>query len=191
MALIMTSAPAIEPVALAEAKAHLRVDGTAEDTLITSLIATSRLQVEAALGLALILQSWSWRIDRWPPGGTIILPLRPVSVITSIRVQNADLSYTVVPPASYLLDGQGAPARLVPTGAGLPPPGIAALGCEVNFTAGYGALAADVPAPLRQAILLLAAHWFENREPLAESGKAAPTPEAVNALLNPFRIHRL
>ncbi len=191
MALIMTSAPAIEPVTLADAKAHLRVDGAAEDTLITALIQVARLQVEAALGLALIQQGWTWRIDRWPSTGAIELPLRPVASITQVRAQNADLSFTVALLTSYLLDGRGEPPRLVPTGAGLPLPGVAALGCEINFTAGYGALAADVPTPLRQAILLLIAHWFENREPTSEGTQARPIPDTVNALLNPFRIRRL
>jgi len=57
MALVLTSGPASEPVTLAEAKTHLRVDGSAEDTLIASLIITSRLHVEAGLGLALVTQS--------------------------------------------------------------------------------------------------------------------------------------
>lgn len=68
MPLILTDGPAVEPVTLAEAKAHLRVDGTAEDTLIGSLIVTSRLHVEAAMGLALVTQSWSVFLDAWPPG---------------------------------------------------------------------------------------------------------------------------
>jgi uncharacterized phiE125 gp8 family phage protein len=191
MALIMTSAPAIEPVTLADAKAHLRVDGTAEDAFISSLIITARLQVEAALGLALIQQGWSWRLDRWPASGAVELPLRPVAAVQSVRVQNSDLSYTVVAAANYLADGLALPPRLVPTGAGLPPPGVAALGCEIQFTAGFGPLAADVPAPLRAAILLLIAHGHENREPAADGALPSPSPEGVNALLNPYRIRRL
>jgi lysozyme family protein len=53
-------------VTLAEAKAHLRVDSDVEDTLISSLIITSRLHIEAALGLAFITQGWSYFIDCWP-----------------------------------------------------------------------------------------------------------------------------
>ena len=51
MSLVMTSGPALEPVSLAEAKAHLRLDDVAEDALLQSLIVTSRLHIEAALGL--------------------------------------------------------------------------------------------------------------------------------------------
>ena len=54
MSLVMTGAPALEPVTLAEAKTHLRVGSALEDVFIASLITTSRLQVEAILGLALI-----------------------------------------------------------------------------------------------------------------------------------------
>lgn len=66
MSLVLTSGPALEPVTLAEAKAHLRVDHNHEDSLIQSLIITSRLHIEAALGLALITQSWAYFLDRWP-----------------------------------------------------------------------------------------------------------------------------
>ncbi|HWK38638.1 MAG TPA: head-tail connector protein, partial [Hyphomicrobium sp.] len=75
MALVITSAPAVEPVTVSEAKAHLRVDGTAEDTLIGSLILTSRLHIEAALGLALMTQSWRLSLDAWPNGRELELPL--------------------------------------------------------------------------------------------------------------------
>ena len=90
MALVLTSGPAIEPVTLAEAKAHLRVDGSAEDTLIASLIITSRLHIEAALGLALITQSWSYFLDAWPPGNQLALPLRPVQSIAAVKLYAAD-----------------------------------------------------------------------------------------------------
>ena len=65
MALVLTSGPGVEPITLAEAKAHLRIDGSVEDTLILSLVITSRLHIEAALGLALITQGWSYFIDAW------------------------------------------------------------------------------------------------------------------------------
>lgn len=190
MSLVMTGAPALEPVTLAEAKAHLRIDSALEDTFIASLITTSRLQVEAILGVALITQNWTWRFDAWPRGD-VVFPLSPVSAAGSVRIQNSDLSFATVAPASYIVDGRGAPPRLIPSSANFPNPGAAALGIEIQFTAGYGALAADVPAPLRQAILLLVAHWFENREPFVEGAMPKSFPDAVIGLLEPYRVRRL
>jgi hypothetical protein len=60
MAFTQTAAPAAEPLSLDDAKAYLRVDHGDDDTFISSLIVTSRLQVETALDLALIQQSWRW-----------------------------------------------------------------------------------------------------------------------------------
>lgn len=87
MALMLTAAPGVEPVTLAEAKAHLRREQTNEDVLIGSLIVTSRLHVEAALALALITQSWRLLLDRWPSGDAVELPLSPLQAVGAVRVK--------------------------------------------------------------------------------------------------------
>jgi uncharacterized phiE125 gp8 family phage protein len=191
MALVLTAGPAAEPVALTEAKAHLRVDASDEDTLISSLILTSRLHVEAALGLALVTQSWRLLLDRWPPHKDIELPLRPLQSIEAVRVYPADGAATVIDPGDYLADTASVPPRLVRTGVIWRQPGRAANGIEIDFTAGYGDAAADVPAPIRQALLLLVAHWYEQREPIEVGSPAARVPEAVSGLLDPYRTRRL
>ena len=190
MSLVMTGAPALEPVSLAEAKAHLRVDTASEDTFIAGLITTSRLQVEAILALALIAQNWTWRFDVWPRK-SVTFPMGPVSAVASVRIQNSDLSFTTLAPATYIVDGRAEPPRLIPVGGMFANPGVAALGVEIAFTAGYGATAADVPTPLKQAILLLVAHWFENREPALDGALAVRFPDAVIGLLEPYRTRRL
>ncbi|MDO9125489.1 MAG: head-tail connector protein, partial [Parvibaculum sp.] len=68
-------------------------------------------------------------------------------------------------------------------GQAWPMPATRLAGIAVDFTAGYGAAAA-VPAPLKQAVLLLAAHWFENREPL---GNGVELPLTVSALVARYR----
>jgi uncharacterized phiE125 gp8 family phage protein len=192
MALIMTSGPAYEPITLAEAKLHLRVDTTAEDGLISSLILTSRLHVETALDLALITQSWSYFLDAWPGDPIINLPLRPVQSINAVRLYADDGTYETIAPSRYLLDGGGTPARLVRRDAStFPRPNRIANGIEIAFTAGYGHVAADVPATVRHAILLLVAHWYEHREIIDAEPTTIRIPSLVSSLLMPFRMARL
>jgi uncharacterized phiE125 gp8 family phage protein len=192
MPLVLTSGPAVEPVALAEAKAHLRVDGTAEDTLIASLIVAARLNVEAAAGLALVTQGWSYFLDAWPRGSALKLPLRPVQSVVAVRLHDENAVATTLDPVFYLLDGAGAPPRLVRQGALVwPKPGRVANGIEVAFTAGFGDGAADVPGPIRQAILMLVAHWYEHRSPVEIGAHAEPVPGMVGELLAPYRAIRL
>ncbi len=192
MSLVMTSGPALEPVSLAEAKAHLRVDGTAEDALIQSLIVTSRLHIEAALGLALITQSWSYFLDRWPKGGRLVLPLGPVAAISHVRVWNEEGGSESLALSGFLLDGHGMPPRLVALAGALPlTPGRVANGIEVGFTAGFGAASTDVPATIRHALLLLVAHWYEHREPVEIGVGVNAVPAMVSDLLAPYRRRRL
>ena len=190
MSLVLTAAAAVEPVTLAEAKAHCRIDGTAEDAFVSSLITTSRLQIEQALGLALITQSWIWTFDAWPSPGPVILPMSPVQAIDSVKIFAADGSPEVIESGRYVLDGNAMPARLLPTSTNLPDPGAKALGIEIAFSAGFGTTPSLVPQPIRHALLLLVAHWYENREPIAH--KDMPRiPDFVSELLLPHRVVRL
>jgi uncharacterized phiE125 gp8 family phage protein len=72
-----------------------------------------------------------------------------------------------------------------------PAPGRSASGIEIAFSAGYGDAGTDVPAPIRQALVLLVAHWFENREPLRADAAQAEIPHMVSTLLAPYRGRRL
>lgn len=191
MSLVLTSGPAVEPVSLAEVKAHLRIDGDVEDSILATLVITSRLHIEAALGLALIEQSWRWSIDAWPTRRIVTLPLRPVSAVTSIVTRNADgLAETIAGDRYIPHPGSDEPRVSWRNGQPLPRTDRAD-GIEVAFVAGYGPTAADVPAPIRQALLLLIAHWYEQREPTAVATELKPIPHMVSELLMPFRAHRV
>lgn len=158
MALVLTSGPAVEPVTLDDAKAHLRIDGAAEDVLLSSLILTSRLHVEAALGLALIHQTWRLVLDRWPLCGTIDVRIAPLQAVSAIHVKTSTETSVLVPPTNYLVDLASKP-RIVLNNSGVVVPRLAAAGIEIDLLAGFGATAASVPAPLKHAVLMLTAHW--------------------------------
>jgi len=185
------SGPAEEPVTVAAAKAHLRIDGSAEDVLIASLILTSRLHVEAAMGLALITQEWRLTFDRWPEAGEVRFPLRPIQSITSVSVAGDDGVPVLVSDADYTLDGQALRPRLIPRNGSWLQPKTRANGIEIQFTAGIGDEAEDIPQPIRHAILLLVAHWYEHRDPLEIGSAAAAIPASVSELLKPYREVRL
>lgn len=191
MPLVMTSPPAAEPVTVADAKAHLRIDTDAEDTLIASLVLTSRLHIETALSLALITQSWTLLRDRWPSAGHVDLPLAPLRSVGEVRVKTANGDASVVPEQSYLIDLASRPPRLVWNNCAPPLPGLAANGIEIELTAGFGDTADSVPAPLKRAILMLTAHWYEHRDPQEIGRAGARIPDAVSDLINPFRTIRL
>ena len=191
MALVMTAAPAAEPISVAEAKAHLRVDADDEDTLIASLIVAGRTLIERNLGLALVTQGWSYFLDHWPERGCISLPLTPVQAVSAVTVHDEDGGATVLDASSYAVDVLSAPARLTLTSA---TPSVVTRpfnAFEVAFTAGYGDAATDVPQPIRQAVLLLVAHWFEHREPVAFGASPQQVPAIVAGLLQPYRRVRL
>lgn len=191
MALIYVSGTGEEPVTLAEAKAHLRLETAADDALVSSLIITSRLHVEAALGLALTTQAWTFILDRWPAHGEVALPLRPVTAVTEVRLRAADGTPTILPPSDYVLEGAGLPPRLRPAHGSWPRPGLAAGGIEIDFTAGFGAAAAAVPQPIRQALILLVAHWYEHRDPVEIGAGSTAIPAPVSDLLEPYAVVRL
>jgi len=193
MSLVPLVAPALEPVSLADAKAHLRVDVADDDALISRLITAARSELERNLNRALVTQTWTYWLDAWPPGYAVPLPLAPVQSIEQVRIYALDDSFSIVPASGYLLDGQGSPPRLIRRGsyAWLQPtrPGN---GIAIDFTAGHGTQPTDVPAALRIATLVLIGHWYENRQLAdASGGPAAALPPMVRDLIDPYRVRRL
>jgi uncharacterized phiE125 gp8 family phage protein len=185
MAFERIAAPAGEPVSLAEAKAHLRVDNDDEDGLIARLIVAAREQCEAMTGSAFIQQGWRLWCDAWPDCVPRILtiPKPPLMSLTSVMAYDHSGAATTLSSDAYIVDSAAVPGRLVFTDtAALPVNLRAANAIAVAFQAGYGANACDVPAGIRSAILTLVAHLYEAR------GDSAAVPSAVLAQLASFRV---
>jgi uncharacterized phiE125 gp8 family phage protein len=182
---ILLSGSALEPVSLAEAKNFLRVEHDADDDLIALLIAGARGRVETQTRRALITQSWRLVRDRWPAGPLDVLPV-PLQALTAARVHRADGSTQAIDLAAFTLDTASAPARLA--FAGVPAPGRAVGGIELDIVAGYGDAAEDVPEPLRQAIRQFVVHWYENRGLVTIAQGFTVPPAGAHALIAPYRV---
>jgi uncharacterized phiE125 gp8 family phage protein len=191
MALVLTAAPAAEPISLAEAKAHLRLDEDDEDALVAALIVAARTFVERSLGLALVTQGWSYFLDFWPSSTCVTLPISPVQVVGAVTLHDAQGGATTLDAEDYAVDVLSAPARLVLKGAAPAVVPRALNAFEIAFTAGFGDEGSDVPAPIRHAVNLLVAHWFERREPVVLGAGAQEVPMTVAGLLLPYRKVRL
>ena len=184
--------PSIEPVTLAEVKAHARIeiDVTEDDNLLNGLISTARQFVENYIHGGLISQTWIMSLDqkdRFSRCDYITLPLKPVLSIEEVnsfdRANGEGRAFM-----DYYLDGN----RLCLEDGAYWPYNTRQLGAvTIKFTVGYGESAADVPAPIRQAILMLVAHLYENRsaliDPLTNSPSTNVMPFSVSALLQPYR----
>lgn len=181
--------PAIEPVSLADAKFFLRLDASDEDELITTLITAARLMVEAASGRMLIDQTWRIVLDRWPQGGEIRLPFAPVNAIVAGRVYDLLGAAQPVAEAALALDARADPP-VVRIAGEVPETGRDRGAIEIDVVAGYGATAASVPAPMRQAVLRLTTRWFEQRGDVV-GRDAAALPAEILALVAPYRRARL
>lgn len=186
----LVTAPAAEPVTTAEAKTHLRVDSSDDDTYIDTLVKSARLWVERTNGLALVTQTWDGSIDAFPRGDRIVVPKYPLVSVSSITYHDADLSTsTVFSSANYQVDVAARPPRIVlKDGADWPTDTLrASSGVVVRFVAGYGAASA-VPEDIEHAIKLLVGQMYNHREPEVTGTIVTPIQFAIDALLAPYRL---
>ncbi|MCF4166478.1 phage head-tail connector protein [Zavarzinia compransoris] len=183
--------PAVEPLSLAEARLHLRLDDTAEDTIVAALIVAARQMAEQHLRRALITQGFRLWLDAWPLGRRALdLPRPPLAAVSAVATYDEDGDASVLDPASWLADVVAVPGRLVlRAGAATPFGARAANAIAIDYEAGYGPAATDVPEPIRRGMALLLGHLFESREAGGEGLR--PLPLGVEALWAPYRVVRL
>jgi len=184
MGLRRTSSPGTEPVSLAEAKLHLRVDHDAEDALISALIVSARTDCEDRLQRSLITTGWEWTLDAFGDLGYI--PRPPLVSVTSLKYFDAAGTLQTLDPSAYLVDPGGEqPGRLEPV-TQWPFAQDRLNAVTVAYQAGYGSNAADVPAPIRQWILLAVGDMYANRE--RSSDRPAVGQDFADGLLDPYRV---
>lgn len=187
MGLSLLTAPASEPVTLTEAKLHLRVEHSADDTLITALIATARQAAEHRIAGALISQQWRLTLDAWPD--SIELPHPPLNSVEAITYLDDTGTRQTLAESSYQIITDTTPGSVQPAyGATWPTARSVAGSIRIDYTAGY-ATAAAVPPPIKAWMLLAIGTWYAQREASAEQSKTAELPRAFwDGLLDPYRL---
>lgn len=188
--LVQTSAPATEPLTLAQAKAWPELAEAEDhwDDLITALITAAREKVESFCSRQLISATWRLTLDRFP-ATQIWLPRPPLQGITSVTYVDGAGTTQTWDSDSYDVDTDGEPGRLAPAyGKTWPVPRSEINAVKVTYTAGYGDDATDVPEILLLACRMLIEHWFDNRGVV---GATAEMPWGVKSLLWSERVPAL
>ena len=179
------------PVELADLKLQCGVEDSSFDTLLTMHLTAAVRHVERVLDRALGTQVWQLSLDAF--ADVIELPRGPVLEVVDdgFTYLDSDLTTQPVPDAAYTLDLVSSPQRLVLNSGESWPANVAdrVNAVTVRFEAGY--TAATLPADLQQAILMLAAHWFENRSAVNVGNIVNEVPLGFDALLWPFRRIRI
>ena len=192
MTLTEVTAPATEPVTLAEAKLHLRVDTNDENDLVTALITAAREYAETFTHRALITQTWDLKRDEFPSGDPIWLPKAPAVSVTSITYTDSAGTAQTWSSTLYTTDLPTGPwarrGRIVPGyGETYPSTRTVPNAVVVRFVAGYGAATA-VPASIKAAMKILIGTWFgPGREHVNIGNIVTVVPQTVDALLWPYK----
>lgn len=173
----VTVAPASEPITLTEAKAQCRVSTSDEDGLLTAYISAARLFVEQYTGLRIVEQTVELRTNSFCD--LEYLPTAPLQSIASVKYLDKDGAEQTLAASVYesVLIGF-APSIRLKVDQSWPSTRIANDAVRVVAVAGYS----EAPEPIKQAISLIVASWFDSRE-------VGPIPAGALALLTNYRRH--
>jgi uncharacterized phiE125 gp8 family phage protein len=187
MGLKILSPPEVEPVSLAEAKAHLRLDTSTDDAYVSALITAARERVELFLRRALVTQTIECTLDGFP-AGEIDLPRPPLQSIEWIKYVDTAGVLQTLPSGNYVSDvSSNEIARVALAWNRFWPITRSSINAVViRFVAGYGDDAEDVPHAIRHGILIEIANLYENREDIVV-GQAIDMMAVSERLLWPYR----
>ncbi|MCD1620571.1 head-tail connector protein [Salipiger marinus] len=178
---------------VAALKRHLRLgSGFAEDDLqdvvLGSFLRAALAAVEARTGKALLVRNFVWTLGAWRDRDGVVLPVAPVQALISLRLTDREGVAQLIDLGEYRLEKDAHAPRLKPPGGLLPviPAGGSA---ELRFAAGYAPQFDGLPPDLAQAVLLLAAHYYDYRAETALGQGCMPF--GVTSLIARYRPLRV
>ncbi len=200
--------PGIEPLTLAEAKQHCRIDTTDDDALISLLLTSVRQYAEQKTARSFITQQWKYVIDSFPgpalqnyipwgveysqPGNAVLLEKGPIQSIDSITYVDMAGATQTMPSTDYVADLSSTLARITPRFGKIWPITLPQIGsAAITFTAGYGATPGSVPEGIKSWMKVRLAALHENREEVL-TGRGVTVAELpfIDSLLDGYRIIR-
>lgn len=185
--LVLDSPPATTLVSLAEAKEHLRVDHSNDDTYITTLIDVATDVVESFTRTKLITQRWNIYFDQFPP--YIDLQIGIVKQVLSVRYYDQDNVLQTLPTTDYDVDINVKPGRIYEaTGKSFPQTYERANAVVVTFEVGVTEI---LPSAFKAAMLIIIGRYYENRQDVFVGTQVNELPSLVEHLLTPYRLLEL
>ena len=159
---------------------------TTDDPYLTSILEAARQTIEQKTKLQLCSATWQVDLSEW--ASPIYLPYPPLDSVTSIKYYDESNVQQTLDTAYYDVITTSFPGAIV-LNNGYTWPNVydRSLPISITYVAGYG-VAADVPAPLRHAILLLLGQFYDRREEYVVGASVASLPSTVNALISPYKI---
>ena len=167
--LVRVTAPSASPISLAEAKAQMRVEGNDDDIVIQRLIdsAVAFVDAQGVLGFAMITQTWGQWLS--PNPGTVQLLLGPVQSVSAVKYYDVDGVLQTATLSDFNVFGTPNRITVSPkAGKAWPVTQTRDDAIKIEYVIGYGATSASVPQTVRHALMMLVAHWYENRETSSE-----------------------
>lgn len=195
MALRVVTPPAESPVSLIEAKAHLRLEESVDDTYVTSLIEAARLYVEKTCERGLVLQTLELTRPRLLSIASLVLPGGALADTPQVVVTylDADGVLQTLSSAEYytVAGGDARPGTLYLVPDSTWPDMIDRPDAlKVQYRVGWST-AATVPQPLRHAVLLVVSQLYEHRTPEVTGTIATTLEFALDALMAPYRFRSI
>ena len=171
----------------AEAKDFLKVDTTADDTIIDNLVAAATESCQIYTNQYFINTVVTQYSDNWKEFYSLYKS--PVSSITHIKYYDKDDSLQTLASSNYILDDTYEPARIgIAVDGELPNVADRINAVQVKYTVGYGTASTDVPEGIRTAIILTVGNWYENRQSVITGRTATELPLSSQYLLDQFKI---
>lgn len=187
MAYTLITAASTEPVTLAEAKLHVKEDGSENDARLTAFITAARRLAEHKTGRGFAPQTWELVLDAFPDAFALFPA--PVTAITSVKyIDTAGVEQTL-DPSGYQLDKDSLPGYLVPAyGTAWPATRAQANAARVRYTCGHAITDAALAA-LKMWMLIAIGTWYKHSE-ATETATLSELPRTyVDGLLDEYRVY--